>query len=371
MSSPALRSPLQLTKRHYLALLGVVIISCSFVIFYLSTQEFLPESVTIPHVSEYLPSFSGNITKTEAPKYAFATFLSTRIEDDMTIEDDVYFTAARVLIYQLLYHPRTRTRHNIPFIIIVPPHVSALKRGILSSEGATVIEFPLLNPTNWTARPDEPRWIDQFTKLHLFNLTEYDRVLYLDTDMLLTRPLDSIFSEEIVHNPQSTANNAQTIEQLEGVLPETYVLAGTEDKGGPGSIRPAEHTPDAQMNGGFWCMQPSTTLFNYYITLLQLGNFDSSNMEMGLLNYAHRANGPMPWKGLPAGKWSSNWPTLRDAEFGSATLHDKFWDSGNKDWIDRELVEMWWRMQGQMEGYWLQHRKIYDLKRRNVFETIY
>ena len=359
MSSPALRLSLQLTKR-YLVLVGVVIISCTFVIFYLSTQEFLPKAVTNPHVSDYLPSFSSNGTKTETPKYAFATFLSTRIEDDTAIEDDVYFTAARVLTYQLLYHPQTRTQQNIPFIITVAPHVSASKRKILSSEGATVIEFPLLNPTNWTAKPNEPRWFDQFTKLHLFSLTEYDRILYLDTDMLLTRPLDSIFSEEVVQNPQSTASDARIMEQREGPLPETYVLAGTEDKGGP--AHPAEHTPNIQMNGGFWCMQPSTMLFNYYITLMELGNFDSSNMEMGLLNYAHRPDGPMPWKHLPAGKWSSNWPTLRDAKLGSATLHDKFWDRGNEYWIDRALVEMWWRVQGQMEGYWLQHQKTYDLK---------
>jgi len=367
-----LRLPLQLPKRQYLTLLAAVIISCTSLFFYLFTQELLPKAIAIPRisVSDYLPSASSNSTRAEAPKYAFATFLSTRVDEGTAIEKDVYFTATRVLSYQLLHHPQTRTQQNIPFIIIVPPHVSALKRDILSSEGATVIEVPLLNPTNWTANPGEPRWVDQFTKLRLFELTEYDRILYMDTDMLLTRPLDSIFAEAIVHEPQWTANDTQSIQQREGPLPETYVLSGTPDNGGPGSDHPAKYTPQAQMNGGFWCMQPSVMLFNYYVTLLELGHFESWNMEMGLLNYAHRAGGPMPWKDLPAGKWSSNWPRLRDVESGSATLHDKFWSSDNKDWIDRELVEMWWRVQGQMEGFWQRHRKMYYLKRRNVFGTI-
>ena len=102
-------------------------------------------------------------------------------------------------------------------------------------------------------------------------------------------------------------------------------------------------------------LQPSRTLFDYYESLLQSeGRFDPGLMEMALLNYAHRHNGPMPWVSLVPGRWSSNWPALRDwHELGCATLHDKFWSKENKNWIERELVEMWWRVQGQMEGFWM------------------
>jgi alpha-N-acetylglucosamine transferase len=367
--------PLALQRRHCLILIATVGVSCATLLFYLSTRELLPESinvpyVTIPHVSEILPTFGDNSTRQTSQKYAFATFLSTRIDDATAYDEDIYFTATRVLTYQLLYRPETRTRRDIPFLIIVPPHVSKAKRDILSSEGATIIEVPLLNPDNWTASPAEPRWIDQFTKLRLFEQTQYDRILYMDTDMLLTKPLDSIFSEDVVATPQWTANDKQAMHEREASLPETYIIAGTTDNGRPGNFHPAIRTEETQMNGGFWCMQPSTTLFNYYVTLLNYGDFESSNMEMGLLNYAHRDGGPMPWISLPPGKWSNNWPVLRDVEvLGSATLHDKFWEEGNKDWIDRELVEMWWRVQGQMEGYWLMHNKVHKLKRRSIFDT--
>ena len=102
-------------------------------------------------------------------------------------------------------------------------------------------------------------------------------------------------------------------------------------------------------------LQPSQTLFKHYKALLQTeGKFDSGFMEMALLNYAHRHDGAMPWVSLEPGKWNSNWPALRDwEELRSATLHDKFWSKENKDWIERELVEMWWRVQGQMEGFWM------------------
>ena len=102
-------------------------------------------------------------------------------------------------------------------------------------------------------------------------------------------------------------------------------------------------------------MRPDQRLFDYYVSLLgvEKGRFDTGFMEMGLLNYAHRRVGNMPWQPLTPGLWSSNWPGLSDVKHGTATLHDKFWDAGNKGWIDRELVEMWWRVQGMMEGFWL------------------
>jgi len=103
-------------------------------------------------------------------------------------------------------------------------------------------------------------------------------------------------------------------------------------------------------------LKPDVDLFNYYMSFLEDPNvtFERAFMEMGLLNAAHISDGPMPWSTFkpPLGRWSNNWPQLRDVADGSATLHDKFWEAENKAWIERELVEMWWRVQGRMEGFW-------------------
>jgi alpha-N-acetylglucosamine transferase len=107
------------------------------------------------------------------------------------------------------------------------------------------------------------------------------------------------------------------------------------------------------MNGGFFLLRPSTQLFAYYVSLLNTPNvFDSGLMEQALLNLAHSGRGRMPWQAFEAGKWNVNWPRLQDVEGGVATLHDKFWAADNEKWIERKLVEQWWRVQGQMEGFW-------------------
>ncbi len=177
----------------------------------------------------------------------------------------------------------------------------------------------------------------------------------MDSDMLLTRSLDDIFSEPEVASPRWTKNDTQTLQEHEALVPQQYVFAGVAENNGPGNTHPAPVGPGSQLNGGFFVLQPSQTLFKHYKALLQTeGKFDSGFMEMALLNYAHRLDGAMPWVSLEPGKWNSNWPALRDwEELRSATLHDKFWSKENKDWIERELVEMWWRVQGQMEGFWM------------------
>jgi alpha-N-acetylglucosamine transferase len=291
--------------------------------------------------------------RTVKDRYAYATFLSSGGNETET--EDRYVTATRVLGYQIMHHPDTRSKKNIPLLVLMPPHVPPSVRGKLLSEGIQVVLVDNLLPKSWNISPSETRWKDQFTKLRLFEMTQYDRIVYMDNDMLLTHSLDGIFGEPEVVTAYHTKNKPKNVKEDETELPSSYLIAGVADNGGPGPGHPVEVTNSSRLNGGFFVLKPCKTLFAYYQSVLEHHDrFDTGFMEMGLLNYAHRVEkGNMPWKTLSPGKWSSNWPTKEDLDRGSATLHDKFWDHGNSGWVDRRLVEMWWRVQGQMEGYWL------------------
>ena len=283
---------------------------------------------------------------------AVATFLAGRWKDDW--EEDRYFTATRVMAYQLLHQPTTRTQQNISFLVLVTPYVSKAKRKVLEAEGCTVIPVDLIEPEG-PVNPLFDRWIDMFSKLHLFRLTEYNRILYLDNDHLVTQPLDGIFDEEVVQTVVSTDFNDSMIPEDEPRPPETFVLAGVGDNFDETHSYPPEQTD--YLNAGFFVLRPDLELFEYYKKMMNLPDkYDQASMEQNMLNYVHRWAGPMPWQTLPPGKWNCNYPTVGDLEGGAATLHDKFWEYDNRDWIDRTLVEMWWRVQGQMEGFWQKDR---------------
>jgi alpha-N-acetylglucosamine transferase len=63
-------------------------------------------------------------------KYAYATFLASDGVDstNSSINDDKYFVATRILAYQLLHAPETKTNHDYPFIVLVNKGVSEAKR---------------------------------------------------------------------------------------------------------------------------------------------------------------------------------------------------------------------------------------------------
>ena len=309
-----------------ISLIIAVLFTASF--YYLS----LPESAS--RLIEHLP-FNPSSKPTQSSR-VYATFLSTRLQNDN--DYDAYFLATRVLAYQILYHPSTKTNLDIPFLVIVPPHVSEIKVKQLEKDGATVIRVENLNPsTNWTVAGDE-RFVDQFTKLRLFQLTQFEQILYIDSDTLLTRSLDDIWSEpavrEISTPRQRTANDPPPIPG-EAKLPEWYSIVGIPDADRDSYL--ADTTAGAagptgpMMNGGFFALRPNEPLFRYYAALLDAPHsFDSQFMEQALLNVAHRRDGPMPWSSLDAGLWSCNWPTPADLDRRCRCLHDKFWEGGRE-----------------------------------------
>jgi alpha-N-acetylglucosamine transferase len=326
--------------------------------YYTPLTRHIPSSVASLYNNEALQQLPSTdvspVIPPPAESRAYATFLATRLDDPN--KEDAYFTAVRVLNYQLQYAPTTRTRLSIPFVVLVAPFVSAAKRAVLTAEGATVIPIDLLEPetANWL-QPGESRFIDQFTKLRLFEQTQFSRILYVDADMLLLRSLDGIWDEPIARQVHSTLpadpSAGPEAARLDALLPNNYTIVGVSDTGG--ADHPFPPTVTSQMNGGFFLLRPCTTLFKYYVSILNSPNlFDSGLMEQALLNYAHSASSRMPWHAFEPGKWNVNWPRLRDVEGGTASLHDKFWQAGNANWIERQLVERWWRVQGQMEGFW-------------------
>ena len=177
----------------------------------------------------------------------------------------------------------------------------------MTSEGATVIPIELLNPEEHWVHPANEGWIDQFAKLRLFAMTQYERILYVDADMLFTRSLDPIFNEPMVQTPQQTKTDPSQVKLDEAALPSSYVFLGVLDKKG------------AFPNGGFWLIRPDEELFRYYTSVMNIKDrFDSAFMEQSLLAYAHREEGNMPAQYFETGTWNTNWPSFEDFKLGTA-----------------------------------------------------
>eukprot|EP01114_Cavostelium_apophysatum_P009313 TRINITY_DN22414_c0_g1_i1.p1 TRINITY_DN22414_c0_g1~~TRINITY_DN22414_c0_g1_i1.p1 ORF type:complete len:540 (+),score=109.64 TRINITY_DN22414_c0_g1_i1:159-1778(+) len=125
--------------------------------------------------------------KVAPKKYAYAT-----LHYEGTQRDEEYLLGVRVLIKALQH---SGTKHDI--VVIVPETVTPDTRKILRAEGAKLFEVAgIKNPykANVDRRDSFTDRFDQtLNKLHLWNMTDYDRVVYLDADNVILESLDDLF----------------------------------------------------------------------------------------------------------------------------------------------------------------------------------
>ena len=346
------KMPIQLSRRFLIATGIGGILSLLLFIFWdtlvpLTIISELPWGTPSQHVDPFstvksLQHILPDTYNSSLGNVAVVTFLSTRDEEDST-EEDAFFIATRTMAYKLLYDPVTGTRQGIPFLVMVTPSVALWKREQLTKDGAHVFEVDFI-PISDAMKQGEKRWIDQYTKLRLWELTAFDRLLYIDSDMLILKCLDGIFDDPAAHPVNLISVEGLPDDELDA--PEKYLLAGVDDVYGPNN--PIPRPPSDSFNAGFFLLQPSTEMFaKYHRVMHYYDRYQKNQMEQGLLNYVHRLNGNLPWQRLTPGKWSVTWPNINDWNYGVATLHDKFWGPNR----DSKLKELWEQDRDSMFEY--------------------
>ena len=300
-----------------------------------------------------LLSFSNKgVDQTSPSKYAYVTFLSGTVADaaDQDYSHDNYFVATRLLCYQLLHAPETRTNQSIPFLVLVTEDVPQDKQDRLVQDGAIVVPVGYIRQ-DWI-HAMHGKWNDVLSKLHMWELTQYDLVLFLDVDTILTRPLDPIFDDPAAALAPTSSNQAALLAD-EAPLPDAYAFAGVPEMNHEHAYPPSDAHGDFPnvnyLNAGFFLFRPSRALFAYYLSVLALPDrFDSNFPEQNLFNYAHRRDGNMPWRALDP-RWNIHYPSIADLEGGVASLHDKWWAPEHAE-MEPFLRSLRWRMEGFYEG---------------------
>lgn len=81
-------------------------------------------------------------------------------------------------------------------VVMVTPDVTEAGRKVLARFYDKLVDVPLIYVPNWrTQKQPHRKYLDYvFTKFHLFNLTEYEKVILLDADALVLKYPDHLFS---------------------------------------------------------------------------------------------------------------------------------------------------------------------------------
>ncbi|KAK4692320.1 hypothetical protein P7C71_g4859, partial [Lecanoromycetidae sp. Uapishka_2] len=298
----------------------------------------------LPQASDNASSSSSSANQSP---YAYVTLLAPnpKLDANPAVPDseDEYFVGTRVLAYQLLHQPSTRTNTSIPLVVICTDDVKPSKIERLEQDGATVVVVEKLHQ-EWM-KPGRDRWRDMLSKLRMLELTQYEKLLFMDSDMVLAKRMDSIFDDPTTAT--QTPNAGLAVED-EAPLPKEYIFSAQTYMAQ--RDHPWPMPPGDSFSGGFFLLRPSISMFNYYMKIASIPErFDSFAMEQGLLNYAHRKDGPMPWQEINY-EYVTAWPSMKQVSAGAHALHEKFWDHSIE--MDEELRDMWIMAKGAMLGYY-------------------
>lgn len=148
-------------------------------------------------------------------KYSYISILTT----------DNYLFGALVLWKSLL-----DTKPKYPFHLLVSPNLSEQTYFLLEKSGIPIIRItPIKNPI--LNDPKDRRYYN-YSKLNMWNMTQFDKIVYLDADMLIMHNIDELFEKK---NLSSTNSG--------GWLP------GKKDW--------------KQLNSGLIVLEPSENIFNH------------------------------------------------------------------------------------------------------------
>ena len=305
----------------------------------------------------YLDAERFNATKEgREERLAYVTFLSATVDSGDDLEADNYLQAVRILIWQLKHNPKTRTKHDV--VVMVTPSVSASRRALLEKDGATIyaVEFLHMENDDWI-HAELHRWDDVMTKMRVFEMLQYDRILMLDGDSMLLKSLDGVFDDPHAH-PLRTKPHAKN-----ETLPETYLLASNSEVWDSSHAFPPTDGTGLKgyghMNAGFFILAPSLAAFSHYTALINTPHsFDPKYPEQNLMNFVHRWDGPMPWREI-AYTWNVRCPNDVDIEKGLVSVHEKWWTQPyiynnvkTKEWLVSRRWEMkgWYDARDQLEA---------------------
>lgn len=120
----------------------------------------------------------GKIGWKEMNKKAYVTYLGT---DDYLIGT------------LCLYSSLKSVKSKYPLLIMCSNKISASVFGVLSKFGLTYLKLEKTIVVGAENKGKYERWNFTFDKLQVFNLTRFEKIVFLDSDMMLVRNVDHLF----------------------------------------------------------------------------------------------------------------------------------------------------------------------------------
>ncbi|TKA26440.1 hypothetical protein B0A50_05276 [Salinomyces thailandicus] len=227
----------------------------------------------------------------------------------------------------------------------------------------------LLPATTKTFDPSDSRFYDCWSKLTPFSLTQYDRVVQLDSDMMVLRNMDELMDLPL-DAPSLNGTGSRVFAATHACVcnplhkphyPPDWIPANcafTTQHSNPDTAQTTGAPPGtglAMPNGGLQVVNPSHSTYTAILTALAdpalTTAMDFSDQSLlstvfpsrwVALPYTYNALRPMRWKGVHDAIWRDD--EVKNVHF---LLNPKPWDEGEEvrrsgQRGEREEINAWW-----------------------------
>ena len=150
-----------------------------------------------------------------------------------------------------------------PLVVAVTDGIGADDRALLEADGCLLREVaPLRPPSGLRDSYANARFAEVWTKLGVWRLTEFERLVVLDADMLVTRNMDELFDLPLADDEIAACHACRCNPNRIASYPASWTPVGCaythlEAAGG----NPTAPVPDPYFNGGTLVLRPDEAVF--------------------------------------------------------------------------------------------------------------
>ncbi|KAI9057126.1 glycosyltransferase family 8 protein [Trametes sanguinea] len=194
-----------------------------------------------------------------------------------------------------------------PLVVMATPSLPQEVRDVITRRGITIRDIEPLKPREGLHHLSDHdiRFSETWTKLREFELTEYKRVVVLDSDMIIRRNIDDLMDMELPDNWIAAVHVCACNPNRYSHYPADWVrencpfTAAEENEGkAPPAITGSSPRPYGLLNSGVVVLQPSATVFSdiydFLTTSEEVKNYTFPDQDL-LAEYFKDRWKPLPW----------------------------------------------------------------------------
>ena len=247
-----------------------------------------------------------------------------------------------------------RSGSSRPLVVLVTDGIDTSGRKLLEDEGCLVRPVEAIRPgRNLEGHYANARFAEVWTKLAAWGLTEFDRVVALDADMLVTQNMDELFALDLAADSIAACHACRCNPNRIASYPPSWVPENcfyTYCRGVDHTSEPA--VVDNYLNGGFLVLRPDQTVLDEMLTRLaaldDLSHYQFA--EQDFLNDFYRER----WQPLP---YSYN--ALKTLAF----QHPTVWDMSEVKNIHYIIDKPWEKPLDPADRYYPVNKLWWDVAR--------